>query len=93
MRLYVRGEVMLNDAPTNLSTVTANRVKFTGVTLLGADKKAIPTGDAKLDAGADTKLIVPLAGTLAAGTYTVEWHALSSDGHKTKGDYTFSIKP
>ncbi|MDU5691430.1 MAG: copper resistance protein CopC, partial [Citrobacter freundii] len=30
--------------------------------------------------------------TLEAGKYTVDWHVVSVDGHKTKGQYTFSVK-
>ncbi|WP_250381188.1 copper resistance protein CopC, partial [Escherichia coli] len=26
------------------------------------------------------------------GTYIVDWHVVSVDGHKTKGHYTFSVK-
>jgi methionine-rich copper-binding protein CopC len=35
---------------------------------------------------------VPITGILAAGTYQVSWHALSNDGHKTKGTYSFVVK-
>ncbi|EPT4862193.1 copper resistance protein CopC, partial [Klebsiella pneumoniae] len=38
------------------------------------------------------QLIVPLADSLKPGTYTVDWHVVSVDGHKTKGHYTFSVK-
>jgi methionine-rich copper-binding protein CopC len=37
--------------------------------------------------------MVPLSETLAPGAYTVEWHALSADGHKTNGAFTFTVKP
>jgi methionine-rich copper-binding protein CopC len=30
---------------------------------------------------------------LAAGTYTVEWHATSVDTHKTEGKFTFTVAP
>ncbi len=30
-------------------------------------------------------LVVPLDGPLGAGAYTVDWHSLSTDGHKTSG--------
>jgi len=36
--------------------------------------------------------MVPVTGTLADGSYTVDWHALSGDGHKTHGSYTFTVK-
>ncbi|HIH4669070.1 TPA: copper resistance protein CopC [Citrobacter amalonaticus] len=38
------------------------------------------------------QLIVPLDETLKPGQYTVNWHVVSVDGHKTKGQYTFSVK-
>jgi methionine-rich copper-binding protein CopC len=38
-------------------------------------------------------LSVPVIGTLQPGIYTVEWHALSTDGHKTTGSYSFTVKP
>ena len=52
----------------------------------------IPTGVASLAAGDDTTLVVPVMQQLASGTYTVDWHALSKDGHKTHGTYTFTVK-
>ncbi len=68
-------------------------LKFTGVTLTGPAKAAVATGDAALGAGDDTTLVVPVSDTLAAGSYTVAWHALSTDGHKTSGTYKFTVKP
>ena len=66
---------------------------FTGVEVKGPGKKAVVTGKAALREGDDSTLVVPIAGTLPAGTYTVAWHALSTDGHKTSGTYTFTVKP
>jgi methionine-rich copper-binding protein CopC len=28
---------------------------------------------------------------LVAGKYTVQWHAMSADGHETDGRYTFTV--
>ncbi|MFO1088020.1 MAG: copper homeostasis periplasmic binding protein CopC [Hyphomicrobiales bacterium] len=67
-------------------------LKFSGVKVLGPDKKAVQTGQPMLMDG-DTTLMVPLTSALAPGAYTVQWHALSKDGHKTHGDYTFTVKP
>ncbi len=66
---------------------------FTGVELKGPGEKSVATGKPALGAGDDTKLVVPLSRTLTAGTYTVAWHALSTDGHKTQGSYSFTVKP
>jgi methionine-rich copper-binding protein CopC len=37
--------------------------------------------------------MVPVTDELVAGTYTVEWHVLSTDGHKSRGTYGFTVKP
>lgn len=67
-------------------------LKFSGIKLTGPDKAEIKTDEGMLMDN-DTMLMVPISDTLAAGTYTVEWHALSTDGHKSKGKYTFTVKP
>jgi methionine-rich copper-binding protein CopC len=64
-------------------------IKFTKVKVTGPDKKAVETGPAKLDPSDNTVVIVPLAAALPDGKYTVDWQALSADGHKTKGSYGF----
>ena len=66
--------------------------KFTGLTLNGP-AGAVPTGAATLAPGDDKVLVVPLAGALAPGRYRVDWHALATDGHKTKGAYGFTVAP
>lgn len=64
---------------------------FTGIKVTGPHKAAVKLGAGSLSSG-DTVLTVPVAQTLAAGKYTVAWHALSKDGHKTHGTYSFIVK-
>jgi methionine-rich copper-binding protein CopC len=64
-------------------------IKFTKVKVTGPDKKAVQTGAAKLDPSDKTVVIVPLVAPLPDGKYTVDWQAVSVDGHKTKGSYGF----
>ena len=82
-------------APTELDLTFSEglNLKFTGVKVTGPAKAAVATGPATLGGGGDTTLVVPVSDTLAAGAYTVAWHALSTDGHKTSGTYTFTVKP
>lgn len=68
-------------------------IGLSGVTLKGADGTAVATGAAVLAPGDDKQMNVPLRGVLAVGTYTVEWHVLSKDGHSTHGSYQFSVGP
>jgi methionine-rich copper-binding protein CopC len=48
---------------------------------------------AKVSAGSDPKsmLITPLS-PLPAGTYQVQWRAVSSDTHPITGNVTFKVK-
>lgn len=65
---------------------------FSGATLTGPKQESIKTHPAKRNEQDHTQMIVPLDGTLKPGTYSVSWHVVSVDGHKTKGQYTFSVK-
>lgn len=81
-------------APTELDLTFTEELnlKFSGVKVSGPDKADVSLGDASLkDEG--KVLAVPVSATLAPGEYTVDWHVLSTDGHKTNGSYTFSVKP
>lgn len=85
---------VVKTAPAELDLTFSEELnlKFTGIKVAGPDKKEVKTGDAMLMDG-DKTLMVPVADKLGAGIYTVEWHALSADGHKTKGTYSFTVKP
>lgn len=65
---------------------------FSGATLTGPQQQLIKTGKATRNEQDKTQLIVPVEQSLDAGKYTVDWHVVSVDGHKTKGHYTFSVK-
>ncbi|WP_395299052.1 CopC domain-containing protein YobA [Enterobacter kobei] len=65
---------------------------FSGVVVTDAHKQVVKTGAVTRDEKNKAQLIVPLAQTLATGTYQVDWHVVSVDGHKTKGSNHFSVK-
>jgi copper resistance protein C len=89
----VKGTVAVSPSELDLTFTEGVDLAFTGAAVAGPGKETVETGEAKLKSGDDATLIVPLTAPLSAGTYTVTWHALSKDGHKTKGSYTFIIKP
>jgi methionine-rich copper-binding protein CopC len=66
--------------------------KFSGVILKDAAGHAAPTGPTSVDAADKSKMSVTVKGRLAPGAYTVEWHAVSSDTHRTQGSYAFTVK-
>jgi methionine-rich copper-binding protein CopC len=64
---------------------------FSTLTVTDSSGKAVQTGKAHVDDARPKVLSVPLP-ALAPGRYTVHWSAVAPDGHRTHGDYTFSVK-
>lgn len=66
--------------------------RFSTIMVTDAHGARVDTGGVHLAQGADTRLIAPLR-KLAPGAYTVVWHATSTDTHKTRGSFTFTVAP
>ncbi|MDB5603346.1 MAG: yobA [Bradyrhizobium sp.] len=89
------GDAVVHIAPRQLKLTFSEALepKLSGVTVSASGKGETPT-DAVTLADSDAKtLIVTLPAPLAAGTYTVGWHALSKDGHATQSSYSFAVAP
>ncbi|AXC68406.1 hypothetical protein DOE63_24890 [Salmonella enterica subsp. diarizonae serovar 59:z10:-] len=54
--------------------------------------KTVKTENAVVDDADKSVLIISLGDVLPSGKYTVDWHVVAADGHKTQGDYTFTVK-
>jgi copper resistance protein C len=67
--------------------------QLSGVEVKDQSGKVIPTGKAATDPANKKLLVVPVNEQLPPGGYTVEWHAVSDDTHRVKGDYSFSVAP
>lgn len=78
--------------PIALHFTEGVNVAFTGIELIGPDQKPVKLAHAKLAPKDDKTLLVPVPSPLHAGTYQVNWHALATDGHKTQGQYRFTVK-
>jgi methionine-rich copper-binding protein CopC len=89
----VDGAVAVSPAELDLKFSEAVNLKFSGVKVAGPDKATVATGDASLAQGDESMLVVPVSPALSAGAYTVDWHVLSKDGHKSHGTYKFTVKP
>ncbi len=81
-------------APADLTLVFTEglNLNFSGLKLLGPDQQEIKLGQAMLMEQGKS-LMVPVPSHLSAGKYTVQWHVLSVDGHKTEGSYHFTVAP
>src|SRR3982074_675445 len=65
--------------------------QLSGVEVRDQTGKVISTGRAATDAANKKLLVVQLKEQLPPGDYKVEWHAVSDDTHRVKGNYSFSV--
>ena len=65
--------------------------QFSGVELKDQTGKVIATGKPATDPANKKQLLVPVQEQLPPGDYRVEWHAVSDDTHRVKGNYSFSV--
>lgn len=66
---------------------------FSGVKLVSADGEAIRLGKLTIDPAKPNVLHSMLGRPLTPGIYTVSWHVVSVDTHRTQGTYKFTIAP
>ena len=85
-------EVDASPQALTLSFSEGIETQFSGVTLTGPQQKAIPLGKPVRSDNNKAQLTVPVEQALTPGAYTVDWHVVSVDGYKTKGQYTFTVK-
>jgi len=67
--------------------------RFSGIDVENARGQRVDDGHDTLDPDNKKRLRVGLKRPIAPGSYTVIWHALSTDGHRTEGRYRFSVMP
>jgi copper resistance protein C len=67
--------------------------KLSGADVKDQSGRPIATGQAEIDPKDKKQLIIPPRSPLSAGHYTVEWHVVSEDAHRVKGNFSFEIQP
>ncbi|MDP8916912.1 MAG: copper resistance protein CopC [Pseudomonadota bacterium] len=67
--------------------------KFTTLEVIGPNQQALHAGPVAVDRKTKKVVTAPLHGAGAPGLYTVTWTAATSDMHKMKGSYTFTVRP
>jgi methionine-rich copper-binding protein CopC len=85
---------VLNASPTEIRIGFSEGFvpAFSGMEVDDASGKAVVTGTASVDPSDDKVMILPVTVKLAAGTYTVKWHAVGDDTHHVGGHYSFQVK-
>jgi copper resistance protein C len=66
---------------------------FSGVVIMGPDQTRLSTGAVAAVPGDATRLVVPVLDATTPGPWTIKWHAVGADGHKSNGTYTLTLKP
>jgi methionine-rich copper-binding protein CopC len=66
---------------------------FSKISVEGKGGKAVTSEPATSDPNDKMTLIVKFAQPLQAGSYKVNWQAVSADTHKVKGSFTFQVRP
>jgi methionine-rich copper-binding protein CopC len=64
---------------------------FSSITVTDAQGKSVTSGKAVVDPSNKKHMSVGL-NALTPGVYTVAWIAVATDGHRTQGHYTFTVK-
>lgn len=64
---------------------------FSKIALVDSQQLALVLPKVVLDKDDPTTMSVAVP-ALASGTYSVRWTALTHDGHKVKGQYSFTVK-
>jgi methionine-rich copper-binding protein CopC len=70
----------------------AIEIKFSKVEVTADKGVPVQLGAVALDPADDKTVVLSLPGRLPAGAYTVHWHVVSVDTHRTEGTYTFTVK-
>ena len=91
---YPAADAKVTAAPQALTLNFSEGIepRFSGVTVTGSQQQTVKIGAVKRNDNDKTQLIVPIEQALTPGEYTVAWHVVSVDGHKTQGSYRFSVK-
>ena len=84
----------VNKSPTEVKIWFTQQPEhaFSTIKVLNADGKQVDKNDTRTDPDDSMALVVSVP-KLAPGTYKVAWKVLSTDTHRTQGDFKFTIKP
>jgi copper resistance protein C len=85
------GETVASPAQIRITFDGPLEPAFSSLTVTDANGKQVNTEKSAVDAQHHENISVALP-ALQAGRYTVHWVAIADDGHRTHGDYSFTVK-
>jgi methionine-rich copper-binding protein CopC len=86
------GSVATRPATLSLEFSEAIELSFSGAEVFDSQGKAIAIEQFRF-ADEAHKVLVAALPVLVPGAYHVRWHVVSTDTHRTEGDFTFTVKP
>ena len=86
---------VVRTAPTKLELSFTEPLDLgqSSVKLLSASGATVALGQPVSAPGDQSLMTVPINERLSAGVYRVFWRATAQDGHRTFGDYKFTVAP
>lgn len=84
---------VLTDSPKEVRVRFTETLEgsFSGIQVTDAAGKTLTSDKAVIESGDSSAMRLSLP-ALKAGTYRVRWTAVTRDGHRIKGEYSFTVK-
>ena len=89
----VGGTVSASPSEIRITFSEGVEPRFSGIALTNKTGAAMPVGKSSVVPSDNSTLITPVLQALEPGLYTVKWHAVATDTHKTQGSFQFTIQP
>lgn len=89
----VGGTVSASPSDIRITFSEGVEPRFSGITLASEAGATVPVGKSSVDPSDASILITPVSAPLKPGMYTVHWHAVSVDTHRTQGSFQFTVQP
>jgi copper resistance protein C len=89
----MNGVVHASPATIRITFSEPVTLSFSGVRVTDAAGHIVPLGKSTLEPRDRKIMVTPTAATLSAGAYSVRWHAVAADTHRTEGSFGFRVVP
>ncbi len=85
-------DAVVSEAPTNVKLVFSGRIEpeFSKIVVTGADGTQVDKGDTS--ASDNRRELSVSLDALGPGKYQVNWNAIARDGHRIRGDFSFTVE-
>ena len=88
-------DTTVNAAPRELRLQFSEGIEpaFSNAQITGPDGRNVTVSDVATDPTDRKVLVVTFPAPLSPGRYAVDWQVISIDAHRSRGSYSFVVKP